>query len=401
MVSRAAAMWQPYRTRAVWLVFSLLFVSKLLVGGVLSTIPERVSFPEQSVLENLTPQEPQPFFWTFNRWEGSNLEILARDWYTAGPDLVVKFPLYPGIIRGLWLFSQQTIPLEIIMFGVHTLCVLFATGECYRYIQEIMPEQANRALMWQGVPFVLAGYIWFYHYDDALFVGLVWLFLTVLHRSRYGAAGLAGMLLVLARPTGIVLPGLVLVLTTSDIIQAMRQSGKAPDHLAQRLILAGWFPMLIWLAWVTYISYVVNVSFAPYSVQAVWGREDFILSWVWRIFTDLQTNGIQVYHLMLLYLIPVQLLALCFMAVRSLQQEHLRLPVIYTGVVILVPFLSYFAGWNRFAMPTLIGLMPVFIDSVRLRHLEPVLWAGLWLVNVALALIIATDVNFSQAVWLP
>jgi hypothetical protein len=328
-------------------------------------------------------------FGALNKWEAAVIQEVVIEWYSDqnNKTLAVKFPLYPGLIRTLWLLTDRRIPAGWWLYAVHLACGLFALIQTYRYWQEFYGV-GNAVILFSLAPATLDSQLWVFNYDDALFMGLVWI---TLRHYRQGSnwAYFYASLLTISRPMGIVLAGL---LGIDQLLLALRQR-----QITLGLALST-YPLYVWLIAMTYISHRLSSPLAPYLEQHNWGRS------VWRLPWDRLAHFVRqaaadypvlaAYNVYLFILVgAASLLALYLMMQRRLPWYS----VLYALIAVWLPYATAADSIGRYSLATDLIAVPFLITTAawRTQHrrtLLILLTLG-WALNIARVYITATVYN--------
>lgn len=136
------------------------------------------------------------------RWDGGWYATIMRQGYDNGQSAAF-FPLYPLLVRGLLVILPDG---WIFILGVLVNQILFAAGLAlvWLYARSLGgPAIARRSIIWLSL--FPASFFFSAAYSESLFLLLGAGTLLLLKRGCFGAAGLAGALATLTRPTGIIL----------------------------------------------------------------------------------------------------------------------------------------------------------------------------------------------------
>lgn len=175
------------------------------------------------------------------RWDSGWYGTIMRQGYDNGHG-VAFFPLYPLLVRGLLVVVPDA---WVYVLGVLVNHILFAAGLVlvWLYAASLGGRAiARRAIIWLSL--FPTSYFFSAAYSEPLFLLLGAGTLLLSQRGRFAAAGLAGGLATLTRPTGIILAIPCLV----DLIRR-RDIGWRRRLLPFLLIPMGSVSYLAYLAW--------------------------------------------------------------------------------------------------------------------------------------------------------
>jgi hypothetical protein len=136
------------------------------------------------------------------RWDSGWYDDIMRQGYDDGHS-VAFFPLYPLLVRGLlvvlpdgWLYLLGALVNHVLFAAALVLVWLYAASLGG-------PAIARRTIVWLSL--FPTAFFFSAAYSESLFLLLGVGTLLCLQRDRFGAAGLAGALATLTRPTGVIL----------------------------------------------------------------------------------------------------------------------------------------------------------------------------------------------------
>lgn len=150
------------------------------------------------------------------RWDSAWYDDIMRQGYDDGHS-VAFFPFYPLLVRGLLVVLPDG---WLYILGVMVNHLLFAAALVLVWLYAASlggPAIARRAIVWLSL--FPTGFFFSAAYSESLFLLLCAGTLLCLQRGRFEAAGLAGALAALTRPTGMILviPCLVDLIRRRDI----------------------------------------------------------------------------------------------------------------------------------------------------------------------------------------
>ena len=221
-------------------------------------------------------------------WDGVWFIHIAADGYGAHGQSEAFFPLYPLLVRGVAVMTGH----DYVVAGlvVSPACYLGAMVVLFTLAQALL---GPRVALWSGVFISVFPTALFFQavHSESLFLVLTLLSFCWARRSHWALAGLAGLLTVLTRSSGVVL------LLPLAVIRWEQRRGSAvnqPGGPAAGPAAAGHRPPALSFAWLLlvpaglalYMAYLWWAFGDPLlfgSVQAYWGRELTLpTSAIWR-----------------------------------------------------------------------------------------------------------------------
>ena len=211
-------------------------------------------------------------------WDGVWFIRIAADGYGAHADSQAFFPLYPLLLRGVAAVTGHS----------YVFAGLVVSLACYAGAMVVLFKLARallgpRVALWSVVFISVFPTALFFQavYSESLFLLLTLLSFWWAGRGRWALAGLAGLLAVLTRSSGV-----VLVLPLAVIWWEQRRggavrlpggpaAGPAPPGRRPSRFSAAWL-LLVPLGLAPYMSYLWWAFGDPLlfgAVQAFWGRE--------------------------------------------------------------------------------------------------------------------------------
>lgn len=386
-----------YSRPGIWLIWLAVVITSLAMGLYFEAHPSISDYPPNVEFEyrQLVPDSPLAYL---NKWEGFNVWVLVERGYLYDTALAVKFPLYPFLVRVLHEFSLRAIRIPLALFIIHKLALLVTIAEVYRFTEN-MGQSGKRGVMWLLATFTLCPLVWIYHYDTALSAALFWGCLTLWQRRHFGWMMLCGVLLVLARPLGIVFAASVALYALWDFDRHREK--------ATWMHFLWWLPLFIWVLWVWHISDLTGRFFAPFTAQADWGRTQtvFPLVRLWDMIDfwlthahDGDTGAVLItWQLTMTVIVSLPLLAA---AAWRHKTGGLFVSVIYTWVAVLLP-LATATNVARLSMDSLVPLMPLLLPDSwqrRLQRFEPALWILFWILGIFLTLMAGVRYNIDWGI---
>jgi Gpi18-like mannosyltransferase len=221
-------------------------------------------------------------------WDGVWFIRIAADGYGAHAESQAFFPLYPFLVRGLAVVTGHNYVVAGII--VSLACYAGAMVMLFKLVQVLL---GPRVALWSVVFISVFPTALFFQavYSESLFLLLTLLSFWWAGRARWALAGLAGLLAVLSRSSGVVL------LVPLAVLWWEQRRGSAlrlPGGPAAGLPASGRRPPAASFAWLLlvpaglalYMAYLWWAFGDPLlfsSVQAYWGRELTLpTSAVWR-----------------------------------------------------------------------------------------------------------------------
>jgi hypothetical protein len=221
-------------------------------------------------------------------WDGVWFIRIAADGYPAHAESQAFFPLYPLLVRGVALLTGHNYVVAGLV--VSLLCYAGAMVVLFKLAQALL---GPRVALWSVVFISVFPTALFFQavYSESLFLLLVLLSFWWARRARWALAGLAGLLAVLTRSSGVVL---VLPLAVIWWEQRRGVALRLPGGPAAGPAAPGRRPPASSFAWLLlvpaglalYMGYLWWAFGDPLlfsSVQAYWGRELTLpTSAIWR-----------------------------------------------------------------------------------------------------------------------
>jgi hypothetical protein len=366
---RAAAkqLWCQHRGMIIdagiaFVVSRVIFYTTAVVA--MFTIPEYAG-------DDYTPRdfETHPLVDASLRWDAGWYIDIARDgyeWTGEGEESVAFFPLFPLLLRGLWvalpdqLFYVSSVLLAHLLFFVALMLVwVYAARFGGRVV-------AQRTLLL----FAIFPTAFFFNavYTEALFVILSALILLALHRSTFLAAGIAGFLASLTRPTGV-------MLAIPYAIQLWKHRSEGWRAIAAR----AWPGVLIPAGLGLYMLYLAVQFGRPFGflqVQEAWGHVQMspIRALVDSFRYLLETETRDIYYVMggVNTFLTIWALVMAFVIIRSDS-----LGASFAFAAILVPLAAGVESMPVVSMGRyVLVLFPLFVPLAR--------WAANWSVQALL-----------------
>ncbi|MGA0121829.1 MAG: mannosyltransferase family protein [Gaiellales bacterium] len=199
-------------------------------------------------------------------WDGIWYQRIADYGYdptVAHGNGVAFSPLYPLMMRALARLADISYLLAGVL--ISTACFLAALVLLHRLVARRSGERAARTVVWLTAFFPVA-FVFSSAYTESLYLLLTVASFALLEARRFAGACLAGVLVVLTRPTGIMLvPALVLRLWRD---RGRRLSAGFLVRVAPVALLP-----IAYVAFGAYLYYRTGDPFATQSAQSAgWGR---------------------------------------------------------------------------------------------------------------------------------
>ena len=211
-------------------------------------------------------------------WDGVWFIRIAADGYGAHAQSQAFFPLYALLVRGVALLTGHYYVVAGLV--VSLVCYAGAMVVLFRLARELL---GPRVALWSVVFISFFPTALFFQavYSESLFLLLTLLSFWWARRGRWALAGVAGLLAVLTRSSGLVL---LLPLAITWWEQRRGSAVRLPGGPAAALAAHGRRPCASSLAWLLlvpaglalYMAYLWGAFGDPLlfgSVQAYWGRE--------------------------------------------------------------------------------------------------------------------------------
>lgn len=214
------------------------------------------------------PGEPlgQALLAPFGAWDGIWYQRIADYGYdptVAHGNGVAFSPLYPLLMRAV----ARLIDVSYLLAGVliSTACFLAALVLLHRLVARRSGEREARTVVWLTAFFPVA-FVFSSAYTESLYLLLTVASFALLEARRFAGACLAGVLVVLTRPTGIMLVPALLVRLWRD------QGRRFSAGFALRALPVALLP-IAYVAFGAYLYYRTGDPFATQSAQSAgWGR---------------------------------------------------------------------------------------------------------------------------------
>jgi hypothetical protein len=292
------------------------------------------------------------------RWDSGWYLAIAQDGYLHGPlagqNRIAFYPAYPALLGGLhrllpaaWRGTGALLAIGVVLSNAFTVA---AVALLYRHARELGEEAFAR----RAVAYLLAFPTAFFLacvYTEALFLFLAVAAFHLARRERWLAAGAAGALAALTRPTGVLLfPALGFM-----ALEASRRDRR-------RLLRGPPWLLLVPAAFAGYALYCWRLTGDPLAVlrvQGAWGKSS---SSIWATFFHPRLNNV--------YVTPIDG-ALAALAAALGVAMLWRLPSRGYGVFTLLCVASFsFSGMLSSAGRYVLVAFPVFLVLARAGRSE-------------------------------
>jgi hypothetical protein len=221
-------------------------------------------------------------------WDGVWFIRIAADGYPAHAESQAFFPLYPLLVRGVALLTGHNYVIAGLVVAL--ACYAGAMVVLFKLAQALL---GPRVALWTVVFISVFPTALFFQavYSESLFLLLTLLSFWWARRARWALAGLAGLLAVLTRSSGVLLAvPLAVIWWEQRRGVALRLPGgpaagpAAPEHRPPASSLAWLLLLPAGLAmYMAYLWWAFGDPLLFSSVQAYWGRELTLpTSAIWR-----------------------------------------------------------------------------------------------------------------------
>jgi hypothetical protein len=221
-------------------------------------------------------------------WDGVWFIRIAADGYPAHAESQAFFPLYPLLVRGVALLTGHNYVIAGLVVAL--ACYAGAMVVLFKLAQALL---GPRVALWTVVFISVFPTALFFQavYSESLFLLLTLLSFWWARRARWALAGLAGLLAVLTRSSGVLLAvPLAVIWWEQRRGFALRLPGgpaagpAAPEHRPPASSLAWLLLLPAGLAmYMAYLWWAFGDPLLFSSVQAYWGRELTLpTSAIWR-----------------------------------------------------------------------------------------------------------------------
>lgn len=294
---------------------------------------------------------------------------------------IVFFPLYPMLMRGMYLFCRDYVLAGIL---VSNLCLAVGSVGLFRLIE----EEYDRKRAWEGLLlFTLfpVGFFMIGAYTESLFVMLTVLCLYFLRKESWLPVGVFGMLAALSRSQGIVL----LVPAVCEVCVLFRKPEKRTGKALFLLLIPVGTALYLLLNQVVYGSFT---QFLVYQAAAPWYNTSH---WISENLTQQYSMGLQ-YPYLGVFIYWTQLI-LYFGAMALLLyglQRKIRTSYLALGGAYL--FVTFLHGWMISGARYVMGCIPLFI--ILSEPERPVVRHGLIILSGMLAVFFALWYMQGQAI---
>jgi hypothetical protein len=244
-------------------------------------LPQNPAFPSSAALMRGWATTPVRLLDVWARWDSGWYMGIARDGYELRGRLagtqsnVAFFPLYPFAVKGLTalLPAEARTDAARLAIGVALSNLLLALGLALVY-RLVLATQGGERTARRTVLYMLlfpASFFFGCFLTEGAFLGLSALAMWAAHRRAWWAAGVAGALLALTRPNGVLIavPLAVAYLAARD----WKPRAVRADALWLLLVPAGL------LGYMAALLPLTGDALAPLTAQKAWGK---ILSTPWE-----------------------------------------------------------------------------------------------------------------------
>lgn len=252
---------------AAWAMAILWLVAALVILFASLTLPQPSGPPSLYPVETLERLEQQSIFSRYFlapwfRWDTVNYLAIAEHGYRSDLRLTVWPPVYPLLIRGLSSLTGQFL-LSALILGQGAAFLFFYV--LYRFCADIWDEDtAHRVILFSATfPtafFLIAGY------TESLFLLFAVLSIWFARRRKWVWAGLAALISVLTRNTGIFLA----IPLAWEGLEAYRA---ASDQRWKTVLLAGGaclFPIAGFASFALWVHFGLGAAYPWQTLQQEW-----------------------------------------------------------------------------------------------------------------------------------
>lgn len=316
--------------KVIWLPWIL---ARVLVGGALGLSRYEISHLGVSTSKAIAASHAGLL-----GWDASWYRAIATGGYGSVAHSGLRFfPLYPELLSGIHFFTRAPLgPLALLVSNAASLLAVLALYLLTRReLDAISARRAAWLLCLSPAAFVLV-----MGYPEALFLlfGIAGFFF--LRSKRWWWAALAGLLIGVTRPTGLlfIIPALVEV-------WSLWKGASGKTRVAQSAaVLSPFVGVAVYLAWV---GHVFGDAFAPFSIQTgarFHGSAANPLSVLWHASTDV-LHG----HVGTALHVPWIIIAL-LLAIVSFRRLPLSYALFGTAIVIVALSGSNLDSFERYAL---------------------------------------------------
>jgi hypothetical protein len=358
--------------RDVFAPFLLTRLLLLLVAWFSRYLPRNAHYPVPLAVARGWEYSPHRLLDVWGRWDTGWYFQIVRDGYSAATDLLTTqsniafFPLYPLLVKAAAFLvpPNARTPGAILFVGV-VLSNLFLVGALAVLHALITSSLGDRALARRTIRYLLlfpTSVFFSCFFTESMFLFLsVAAFLAAMNR-RWLLAGIAGGLLALTRPLGIVILIPLLWIYLEAVEWRLRRIRR--DVACLLLIPAGFSVFL-------FVGFFLAGDFlAPIKAQAAWGRA-LVMPWKTLVYPVFGNAWVTPIHQAL----AVLSLMLTFLAAKRFTSKSyalysllLLIPPLFSGTlqssgrffVVVFPLFVVMAGFGRSRIVDR-GLMALFV----------------------------------------
>jgi hypothetical protein len=309
----------------------------LAVGWLAQFLPRNAAYPAAAHAARGWGITPARLLDIWARWDsGWYMSIVRHGYELKGPlgstqSNVAFFPLYPFLVKGLAMLlpAGTRSDVALLAIGVILSNLLLAAGLAVVYML-VAETQGSERVARRTVAYMLlfpASFFFGCFLTEATFLAFSALAMWAAHRRCWWAAGIAGGLLALARPNGVVIlvPLLVAYLAARD----WQPRRVRPDALWLLLIPAGL------LAYLAALLPVTGDLLAPLRIQSAWGK---VSSLPWETLLDPRypypvTTAVERWVVIGLLVVAVRSFRLLRDRSHSVYAAVMLMPSLFTGVL--------------------------------------------------------------------
>jgi len=398
--------WWPYIHETVIaltvLVTALSIILGSLAGGISATNPVEGDWIDWLPSVNLN----YDFMWAeLTAGEGSLFWNVAVNGYDYEARNIAKFPLYPGIVKGVWGLTGHSVSITFLFWLIHQIMVWAGIAETYRFWENYHRGYGFRAVMWLLSSPLITLHVWLFDFIEPGFIALLWVGLSLERKRHWAASSTALLGLTMLQPSGIILAFFI------GVRRLWRWNHN--DVPCSALFWAS-LPGIMWLLWMGMTSTHFHQPFAPYTFQADWGRDVF--RWPWIRWAEYIKDAIEVhfYWSHLIQSISLTWITLGYLWGGKLwlgltpEQKYLlggswAMPL-FSFLIVVIPLSTALYGANRYAATTLLGVWPLLCQNQLQAHhnfqrYERLLWLLFLGVNFIVSFTIITDYGKAWGVY--
>jgi len=399
-------LWWPYLNENV-IALTLLLIAVSLTFGALSGGLSTANRKEGDWIDWLpTVNLEYDFIWSeLTTGENSLFWNITVNGYDYEPRNIAKFPLYPGIIRGLWELTGRSVSIPLLLWFTHQLMVWAGIAETYRFWERYHRGYGFRAVVWQMLSPLIVLHIWLFGFIEPALIALIWLSLSLEQNRRWAASSTTLLLLTMLQPSGIIL---------ACFIGIRRLWRWRQRELPWSAVAWACLPGLLWVMWMSISSARFNQFLAPYTFQADWGRAVFL--WPWERWAEHIKSAIEgrFYWTHLITSISLTWISIGYIwggwlwlkltsDLKYLFAGSWTLPLL-SFLIVLLPLSTAVYGANRYASITLLGIWPLLFrgeiqSKPYFRRFEQGVWMVFLGVNLFVSFTLITDYGVEWGVY--